>query len=352
MRPEPPALGADASISGGRWIRPEREPASRPGETVAKDRRPGVAPREDSSIEQALFEEVSERVAQLLALERELEERLRARVREVEVMLGEREARLEEELAIREADARAAAEEALLEARKEGRDRGFREGFDRGAEEGRRLGFEQGRLEGIEEGKRVGRQSEESRWRRKTAEAVEVFARLAGEFRASRERLLRDAQGNIVELSVRIAEKVIDRELRFDPRAALGTARKAVEQIFRGCEVVLQVHPGDAAVVRDVLDRHPRWAEDLASIEVRPSEDVERGGCRLLSGAGIVDATISSQLELIEEALRRAIDTWVIPSAASELDTILPANSENATREIDIASLRRSRPKASEGEKP
>lgn len=308
-RPEAPRA-PDLPASPARWIRPVDTTSD--GAGSASD----AGKTLDAPLVASLLEgELRSRVASLLAAEREIEERLRLRVREVETALRERESRFKDELALRDAELRAAAEEALVKARREGRDSGFREGFEKGAEEGRRLGFEQGRLEGLEEGKRAGRQGEESRWRRKTAEALEVLGRLAAELRDSRAQLLREAQNGVVELAVRIAEKVIDRELLFDPRAALGTARKAVEQIFRGCEVVLQVHPEDAPIVREVLDRHPRWAEDLAAIEVRSTEDVERGGCRLLSGSGIIDATISSQLELIEESLRRAVESWTLPSS-------------------------------------
>ena len=53
---------------------------------------------------------------------------------------------------------------------------------------------------------------------------------------------------------------------------------------------------------------NPRWAEDLKSVELRQSREIARGGCRLLAGAGIVDATIDGQIGILGDALLRAID--------------------------------------------
>jgi flagellar assembly protein FliH len=308
--------------AGGRWIRPVGREIPRTGDDlgVPRDGAPSAAfpAVPNSAIEEILAREVEGRLARLLDAEREVEERLKVRVREATAALREREARIRKELADFEREIRVGAEEARMLAQKDGRNDGFREGFEKGADEGRRLGFEQGRIEGLREGKRSGQQSEESRWRRKTSEAVAVLARMAEAVERSKESLLREAQANVVDLAVRIAEKVIDRELRIDPRTTLGSARKAVEQIFRGCHVVLQVHPDDAALVSQVVDQNPRWAEDLAGIEVRPCEDIDRGGCRLLSGSGVIDMTISSQLELIERALRDSIECWTAPPSTRE----------------------------------
>jgi len=58
--------------------------------------------------------------------------------------------------------------------------------------------------------------------------------------------------------------------------------------------------------VEQSLRSLPRWAEGFESIEVRPQADVTRGGCRIVSGAGIVDMTLETQLSLIEASLESA----------------------------------------------
>jgi hypothetical protein len=86
----------------------------------------------------------------------------------------------------------------------------------------------------------------------------------------------------------------------------LGPVERAIGQIFRGCEAVLQLHPDDIGVVEEAIGRRPRWAEEIENLRVQPTNEVRRGGCRLLSGAGVVDVTLDGQLELIGDALAKA----------------------------------------------
>jgi flagellar biosynthesis/type III secretory pathway protein FliH len=93
---------------------------------------------------------------------------------------------------------------------------------------------------------------------------------------------------------------------------------KAIELIFRGGAVVIQVHPDDALEVKKAIAEEPRWAEGFDSVQVRAATDVGRGGCRLISGAGTVDMTLQTQLELLQSALEGALDApWLEDSGGA-----------------------------------
>ncbi|MBN1442810.1 MAG: hypothetical protein JXA90_08875 [Planctomycetes bacterium] len=298
-----------AALREGRWIRPD-DPVGFPPAGGA------LAPGDGDELERLLVGDTRRRLARLALVEREIEDRIRSRWREAEAQIEEREARCLRDLTALESEAEAEAREARVQAQREGRTEGFREGFEKGAAEGRRLGIEKGRLEGLRDGRAQGRREEETRVRREIEKALEALAVSARKLEEERRQLLIDAQGAVVGLAVEIARKILKREVRIEPRCVLGNVEKAVEQIFRGCDVILQLHPEDARIVEAELKENPRWSEDFQSVVVRSSSDVARGGCRLLSGAGVVDLTIESQLELIEDALLNMV-TEIDPGDAT-----------------------------------
>lgn len=294
----------DAPVTIGRWIRPRAADAALTGEDSGAQREEESAPRLDAELLRELFSaRVRARLAELTQLERQLEDRIRARWEEAESEIRRRRSRLAEEIAARRRQAEATIRAERDRARREGRDEGFRSGFDQGVEEGRRLGREQGRLEGAEEGRREGRLEAETVSRQETRHVIEAFEEGIGLLETERRRLTTEAHEETLALALEIAKKIVHREVESPGDAVLRNVRRAVDLIFRRGRVLLELHPRDLEAVETALERRPRWAEDLEGTELRASEDVGRGGCRLVSGAGTVDLSIATQLELIERAL-------------------------------------------------
>ncbi len=289
----------------GRWIRPAEsdESIDDPFDEVRLE----SESVDGGAIENVLLGEARRRLVRLARLEREIEDHIRSRWRQAEVEVKESEARSEKERADFDRQARTELREATLRAQKEGRAEGFREGFEKGAEDGRRLGLEQGRLEGTREGRTSGRREEEARLQEEMSHALGALAVATTAFQEKRQPLLEEAQRGVLDLAIEIARKVIQKEIELDTETIIGVVKRAVEQIFRGSDLTLQLHPEDARIVEETLAGNPRWAEDLRQVEVRPSPEIDRGGCRLLSGAGVVDVTVESQLELIGEALNQSL---------------------------------------------
>jgi len=150
--------------------------------------------------------------------------------------------------------------------REEARRRGYAEGYEKGASE-------------WAEAVRTARQS--------VAMAVEA------------------AKPQIVRMAVRIAEKVLRRKLEADPEALQPMVDEALRSLSaqHPARVVLRAHPDDRHVLemrrQHWLDRNP----GLAGLQVVADETFPRGGCRIESDFGMVDASIDTQLAVIERHL-------------------------------------------------
>ena len=119
-------------------------------------------------------------------------------------------------------------------------------------------------------------------------------------------RARQNVEGDLRALAVRIAERILGRELQLHPDAVTDIAGQALAQAGSPRDVLLRVHPDDLKA----LERgRPRLLERCARaqvIQLRPDPTIGRGGCIVETELGTVDARLPLQLEAIERALRSA----------------------------------------------
>jgi flagellar assembly protein FliH len=264
------------------------------------------------------LEDVQQLAERLVREAREKVTRLTAEARVLEESLAGRRAGLEQAAEALRAEAERdinreregiLSETAAIRAKaaEDGRAEGRAEGLAAGREEGYRKGFEEGYAKGREAGYREGREAEMSRIRAETEPLGRALTDLVRKIGERRTVLLRAVREELLPLAISIAEKVIKREVRECPEAALANVRKAIDLSFRRTALVVQVHPEDVALIEKYAPGIAGSFSGLTDLCVKAAEDVSRGGCRVVSSSGMVDLRIESQLELIEQALFRKI---------------------------------------------
>jgi flagellar assembly protein FliH len=164
-----------------------------------------------------------------------------------------------------EAQAREIVDSAR-EARAESVAKGFEEGYARGAEE----------------------------W----AAAIEAARQSVGQ-------AIERSHQQVARLALRVAEKILRQKLETSPEALVPVVDEALRslQAQPQSRVVLRVHPDDQPVMGP---RRARWLArfpGLESLKVVADEELPRGSCRIESDFGTVDATIETQLAVIERHL-------------------------------------------------
>jgi flagellar assembly protein FliH len=158
----------------------------------------------------------------------------------------------------------------------------------------------QARLAGFEEGHAAAA----AEWQ----PALERAARSAVEIAGLRSRLRREAEEEVVRLSIAIARRILRREMNTDQDALLGLVKAALERIELRETHRLRVRPEDAPLMRALLDR----IGSPHRVEVVADAALERGAAIFETERGNLDASVSTQLEEIErgftELLQRKPD--------------------------------------------
>lgn len=148
---------------------------------------------------------------------------------------------------------------------------------------------------GRREGEAAGRQGA-------AAELQPVIHRLTRsieEIGGLRGRLRAEAEGDLIQLALAIARRVLRREIALDPEALHGLVLGALDKL-QGQEVSrVRVHPSHVALVTESL--HQNSASAKVEVLADPSREV--GTVIFETRHGNLDASVDSQLQEIERGL-------------------------------------------------
>jgi flagellar assembly protein FliH len=125
----------------------------------------------------------------------------------------------------------------------------------------------------------------------KLAHSIEEIARL-------RPRLVREAEAELVELSLGIARRILRRELAVDPGALQGLVKAALEKLPSQEICRIRAHAELEPGIRSALDRAGR-----SGLEVLADATLERGAVLLETSRGKLDASLETQLAEIGNGL-------------------------------------------------
>jgi len=153
------------------------------------------------------------------------------------------------------------------------------------------------------------RERSETAYREGYEAALLEWNDLLFEARERRDRAIDGIQKDVLRLSVKIAEKIIGRELKRDPKTIASLVATALRHVRRNELITIRVSPADAVALEsygDELDPAGR----ARFLEIVPDPRVVSGGCVIESESGAVDAQLETQLRVLERALlMRTSDT-------------------------------------------
>ena len=161
-------------------------------------------------------------------------------------------------------------------------------------------GFDSGRREGVEEGRCMERSEQAARIENLERKKIEGAAKLSEQFALERINFLHAVEPEIVKLALRVAERILRREVQVDPLMLTGAIRVALSQLADSTTVRIRVPAKDAEL----------WSATIAnlpSLRFKPAviadEELREGDCELETSSGSVDLSIESQLQEVSRSL-------------------------------------------------
>jgi len=152
-----------------------------------------------------------------------------------------------------------------------------------------------GYREGFASGLRAGRRAAQQRDRSNVDALASALAAAVARWEADRSSEINGLRTDALALAIELARRIVGRTIEVDKRVVVDQLEAAMSMIGRGTSVDVRVHPDD----RPILER----MRLPAAVTLVADRTVGRGGCRLETAAGGVDATIETQFQRLVEAI-------------------------------------------------
>jgi len=158
--------------------------------------------------------------------------------------------------------------------------------------EGHEEGFEKGYSDGLE----------------KTSAVIESFKTAIKEITQVRSQYYAQAEKEMIDLVINIANIVIGLEIDKDPSLTRNVVLKAIDELRAKEEMTIRINPEDAAEAQKVVPELSNEVEDIEKVSFKTDPLVTRGGCMVETNIGMIDARLEIQLESLRKRLHLALD--------------------------------------------
>jgi flagellar assembly protein FliH len=175
--------------------------------------------------------------------------------------------------------------------------RGYDKGLSRGLNEGREQGRDEGRQQALAESAE------------QIAQLTRRWEQALSEWESQRTAMIQQAREDVLVFAFELARKIVHRVLQSDSTIVKDQVSAALALLVRPQAVAIHVHPDDRDAVQEVLPAILKAAAGCEHARLQEDSTIERGGCIVTTQRGRLDATISTQLDRIAEA--------ILPSTAS-----------------------------------
>ena len=143
-----------------------------------------------------------------------------------------------------------------------------------------------------------------------------MLRRLAGtieEVQALRAEIVQKTERQVVQLSLAIARRVVNREITLDRDLLVAMARVSLDRLADTQSATIRLHPEDysAMMARQAPGRSPAGA-----VRIVADPTVARGGCLVQSEFGLIDVSTAAQLHELSVALLGDEESSFQPVAA------------------------------------
>lgn len=118
-----------------------------------------------------------------------------------------------------------------------------------------------------------------------------------------RKKIIKDAEGEILRLALKIAEQIIRSEVSMHRDVSLNIVSEAIGRVSDREQIIVRVNREDAEYLKRYKDRLAGMLDGVKSFSIIEDANIEAGGCVIETNLGFVDARIATKLQSIEEAL-------------------------------------------------
>jgi flagellar assembly protein FliH len=152
---------------------------------------------------------------------------------------------------------------------------------------------------GLSDGIRKGRELEKN----ETLQTLQAMSVIVKEMSALKKSTLENLEGEIVQLSLAVAEKVIHLEVTTNQEVIRGVLKEAIKNIGDRENMKIRVHPQDFQFMIEIKNDFLQSFDGIRNMTFAEDESIQRGGAIIETVCGEVDARLDQQYNEMKAAM-------------------------------------------------
>lgn len=153
--------------------------------------------------------------------------------------------------------------------------------------------------EGFAQGERAG----EKLALQKTEPVMQALQELLNAVGLDRDNMIRQHEQELIKVAMVIAAQTLKTTIELQPEVVASVVEAALAKVGGAQEITLKLASHDYQLLEALRRKEGGTPWPPAHVKIAPDETVGRGGCRIETEAGDIDATIETQLRIMKNAL-------------------------------------------------
>ncbi|HOF04137.1 MAG TPA: FliH/SctL family protein [Syntrophales bacterium] len=154
-----------------------------------------------------------------------------------------------------------------------------------------------------EQGVLAGRTQNEDRYSLEMKKRVDNLDKVIRELALLKQRLLQEAEEEMVRLSLHVAEKIIHHEIATNREVILHVLKEAMKSVLDRDNITIRLHPDDYQQIMEIRSEFLANFDGLKNVIFQQDEGIKKGGAVIETPHGEVDARIEQQFREVKQAL-------------------------------------------------
>ena len=122
-----------------------------------------------------------------------------------------------------------------------------------------------------------------------------------------KKRLLHEMNKLILPLALKVAKKIVAKELETHPDTIVDIVMQALSAVLHNHRVTIWVSKADKEIVDAHKARLKEKLDQVESLSIKERGDITPGGCIIESETGVVNAELENQFRAIESTLDKHV---------------------------------------------
>jgi flagellar assembly protein FliH len=156
--------------------------------------------------------------------------------------------------------------------------------------------YAEGLAEGIRKGKALHQQE--------NRQPIESLGVLLTEVANIKQQILEQAEEQVLELSLAVAEKIIHREVTTNREVIQGVLKEAIRHIADRDNMKIRIHPQDFLYMMEIKSDFMKTIDGIKNVVFEQDDAIARGGALIETLYGEVDARIDQQYQEVKTFLQ------------------------------------------------